>query len=517
MENAIPEFVLTKDTLPIIRQMAENIPGGFFVYKDTEKAEIIFVNSVVLEMFGCGDLEEFKALTGYSFNGMVHPEDFIKIQSSIDLQIDRSEKNQDYVEYRILRKDGSVRYIEDYGHFATAGDYGNVYYVFIADVTEKHKAQMSRNELITSLADDIIVPLMEAGECITNIKNNVSNDHVVSDNILKLEEAYSYLNGLAKEIHENSDISQRTVAVKEVTCNTAVEGANIRKMFMYKESHKRQELILDMPSENVYMDPVLFQRVFDNIISGAFNNSSEDSIIEVKGKILRRSDTGFARFEFTVSYNLYGMIQESFDHFKRALDNDYRQDEGNYIGAGIGFGYVQKIINVMGGTIKVTCNKDRIVTVKIYLPFKVYDESFMDERYEVYDDQYLDGYKGRVLVVEDNEEDGVLIEEILSENDYKIECVADGCDAVETFKRHKEGFYDMIITCLHLPVMTGYEAIRKIRSLDREDAGKVLIYAISSEVSKEDKVIAAESGANGYVPMPLNPQELLKIVNENFL
>lgn len=90
MNDNFSKLILTNDNLPMVEQMAENIPGGFFIYKDTEKAEIIYVNKAVLELYGCDNLEEFKLHTGYSFNGMVHPEDYVKIQSAIDFQIDRS-------------------------------------------------------------------------------------------------------------------------------------------------------------------------------------------------------------------------------------------------------------------------------------------------------------------------------------------------------------------------------------------------------------------------------------------
>lgn len=100
----------TKELLPEYTQYAELIPGGFFVYREKEPMEMIYVNRRTLDIFGCETLEEFKELTGYTFRGLVHPEDFAVIQSSIDEQIANEEnKDLDYVEYRIIRKDGSVR------------------------------------------------------------------------------------------------------------------------------------------------------------------------------------------------------------------------------------------------------------------------------------------------------------------------------------------------------------------------------------------------------------------------
>jgi len=51
---------------------------------------------------------------------MIHPDDFEKIQSSIDEQISQpsNKRNIDYVVYRIIQKDGTIRWVDDYGHYA---------------------------------------------------------------------------------------------------------------------------------------------------------------------------------------------------------------------------------------------------------------------------------------------------------------------------------------------------------------------------------------------------------------
>ena len=127
--------------MPAIRWMAEQVPGGFFVYRDDEEQELIFVNSICYRLFGCKDEAEFRELTGFRFRGLVHPEDYDRVQASIESQIESPDSNNlDYVEYRIIRRDGSVRWVDDYGHLARLPGYGDVFYVFIGDITEKHYA-----------------------------------------------------------------------------------------------------------------------------------------------------------------------------------------------------------------------------------------------------------------------------------------------------------------------------------------------------------------------------------------
>ena len=148
-------FALTKFTMPVIWQMSSVIPGGFFIYHEDEKRELIYANNKVLDIYGCKTLDEFKELTGYTFQGMVHPDDFESIQTTIDSQIDDEKGDStDHVEYRIIRKDGEVRWVDDYGHYSYSPEFGDVYYVFISDITEK-KALIRSEKHYDRLYSDI--------------------------------------------------------------------------------------------------------------------------------------------------------------------------------------------------------------------------------------------------------------------------------------------------------------------------------------------------------------------------
>lgn len=120
----------------LLKKIMDRMPGGFFIYRAEEEEEIIYANKEVLRIFGCSTMEEFQDLTGNSFKGIVHPEDLEGVEKSIKRQIEASQYDLDYVEYRIIRKDGEIRWIEDYGHFLHS-DVGDIFYVFMGDATEK--------------------------------------------------------------------------------------------------------------------------------------------------------------------------------------------------------------------------------------------------------------------------------------------------------------------------------------------------------------------------------------------
>ena len=112
---------------------------GFFVYRATGDEKILYANPPVLEIFGCKTMEEFFDLVGSSFRGMVHPEDVERVEWEIQQQIEHSDKNMDFTQYRIIRKDGQVRWIDDCGHLEYDGfnEGTKLFYVFISDITKK--------------------------------------------------------------------------------------------------------------------------------------------------------------------------------------------------------------------------------------------------------------------------------------------------------------------------------------------------------------------------------------------
>ena len=151
-------FELNEQTMHIVQEIGRHMPGGFFIYKSSGNEELLYANAAVLRIFGCGSLDEFKALTGFTFKGMLHPNDYEKTAQSINEQISSSDENFDYVEYRIIRKDGAVRWVDDYGHYTDTETYGGIYYVFISDITDKFIAEQAqrdqRDKMITALASD---------------------------------------------------------------------------------------------------------------------------------------------------------------------------------------------------------------------------------------------------------------------------------------------------------------------------------------------------------------------------
>lgn len=136
------------------QHMAESLAGmadAFFIYEAREGERLLYANPAVVELFGCQNMDELMGLVGGSFRGIVHPEDLNRVEWEIRDQIEHSDGAMDYVKYRIIRRDGAVRWVDDCGHLETSelGGKQQLFYVFIKDITDSITA-VQKDKLLTS-------------------------------------------------------------------------------------------------------------------------------------------------------------------------------------------------------------------------------------------------------------------------------------------------------------------------------------------------------------------------------
>lgn len=141
-----------------MEEIVTGMPGGFFIYRAEGREDVIYANNEVLYLYGCKNMNEFRELTGKTFPGMVHQDDVDEVEESIARQIAASPRNMDYVEYRIVRKDGEIRWVEDFGHLVKNSPFGAAFYVFISDVTEKRERNNKKEkDYVDKLMDQELI------------------------------------------------------------------------------------------------------------------------------------------------------------------------------------------------------------------------------------------------------------------------------------------------------------------------------------------------------------------------
>ncbi len=118
---------------------SKGYPCGYFIYHDDAEQSLVYVDEATSVIFGYDHPGQFRKAMQNSFPNMIHPEDREEVLSEIDRQQEHAKDGIDRITYRIVRKDGKIRTVQDIGYKAMSGD-ELLYYVYIADITdEKHK------------------------------------------------------------------------------------------------------------------------------------------------------------------------------------------------------------------------------------------------------------------------------------------------------------------------------------------------------------------------------------------
>ena len=118
----------------------------------------------------------------------------------------------------------------------------------------------------------------------------------------------------------------------------------------------------------------------------------------------------------------------------------------------------------------------------------------------------------RVLLVEDNELNQEIAMELLGMTGVQVEAAGDGAQAVAKFQNAPEGWFDLILMDIQMPVMDGYEAARRIRQLPRPDAQSVWIVAMTANAFVEDVRLARQAGMNEHISKPVDVDRLMEIL-----
>ncbi len=124
-------------------------------------------------------------------------------------------------------------------------------------------------------------------------------------------------------------------------------------------------------------------------------------------------------------------------------------------------------------------------------------------------------YSGkRILLVEDNELNREIAVEIIGSTGVSIDTAVNGLDAVNIVSQSPEGFYQMILMDIQMPVMDGYEATRQIRSLKRSDISSMPIIAMTANAFSEDVTNALKAGMNYHLAKPIDISALMSVLGK---
>ena len=528
----LPEGGLDFQTM---KWLAEQMPGGFFIYGAREPMELIYANSGVLRIFGCDTTEEFRELTGNTFRGLVHPEDFAAVQESIDRQIaDSANASLDYVEYRIIRKDGSVRWVDDYGRRACFPDIGDAYYVFIGDITERRRAKEEKerieaeldrqkraselkSDFLFNISHDIRTPMNAIMGFSELAQRHLDQPEQLRDDLEKVLRSGNQMMSLIDDLLEMSSLEQGHVVLHPESSDLREQLSLAVDLFRPRLAEKGLTLTeaVELPEGNVLLDVGRFHRILNNLLSNALKFTPAGGTVTVSARRTELSEPGYGRYAFQVADTGVGMTEEYMRRMFAAFEREESSTKAGVTGAGLGLSITKQLVDLMGGSISVQSKKGEGSVFTVYLPLKQADETAAPFGESEADGKPKAKGQYRILLAEDIEINRMLAEAVLAEAGFLPESVPDGCDAVDAIAQHPERYYDLVLMDIQMPVMNGYEATRAIRALGREDSRTIPILALSANARDEDRRQSIESGMDDHIAKPFDAAKLIEAINSH--
>ena len=128
-------------------------------------------------------------------------------------------------------------------------------------------------------------------------------------------------------------------------------------------------------------------------------------------------------------------------------------------------------------------------------------------------EELMDFTGRRVLLAEDNELNWEIASELLSSLGLEVDWAENGLECVEKFQKSPPGWYDAILMDLRMPEMTGFEAAVTIRDLDRPDAVRIPIIAISADAFYDDIQHCLDCGMNAHTAKPIDLGEVAMLLD----
>ncbi len=264
------------------------------------------------------------------------------------------------------------------------------------------------------------------------------------------------------------------------------------------------------PVRRVIGSPTFLRRVLLNIASNALKYNRRGGRIEFScDKIELTGEKVY--FTLTCADTGIGMSpsfqQRAFEPFTQE-SNTART---HYMGTGLGLSIVKEFISKMGGTITLSSQKDVGTRFTITIPFTI-DHASQEAETVSQSPVSLSGL--HVLLVEDNELNREIALCLLEKEGMEITTCENGAEAVKAFRESPLGYYDLILMDIMMPVMDGYEASRRIRSLPRRDASLIPIFAMTANAFQDDIEKSHQSGMNEHLTKPLHTKTMLDAIRK---
>ena len=379
---------LSEEMLIAANEVAEGIPGGFFSYHADGALELISFNSELIRMYDCKTAEEFREYVGNSFCGIVHPDDFTRVQRSIDKQI-TEDNHIDYVEYRIKTKSGSIKYVKDYGRYVKTKNYGDIFYVFLNDITleERAKAEAeaelvrkielqrtadlasnanrAKNIFMQTVTQNILNDMQEMIKLTNKRKNKELSEEESVNSLLKIEHTQEHMLSFLNNVNELVQMENGDIEINEAP--TDLSDAVEKIYALIKNEAEAKDITVEYWSE--IFNPYIYQDVIHttdnvmNILTNAVKYTPRGGKIRFGLKQEKSALDNECLVSFICEDTGIGISPEFLPYICKSFAREDNEVNAAIPSAGLGLCISKNLLELMGGTIEIKSELGKGTTV----------------------------------------------------------------------------------------------------------------------------------------------------------
>ena len=390
---------------------------------------------------------------------------------------------------------------------------------------EKYKAELliaakkaeaaneAKTEFLQRMSHDIRTPIN--GICgLVNMADHYADDiKKQMEYRKKVKEASNLLLELVNDVLDMSKLESGEIVLEEIPFNL---GSISREVFVVIEQMAAEQNIQiewekkEITHQDFIGSPGYVKRVMMNILSNAVKYNRENGHIYISCMEIPSEQPEMTTIEFVCRDTGIGMT----DEFQKCVFEPFAQEHTGsrtkFAGTGLGMSIAKNLVEKMGGSISFESEEGAGTTFVIRVPFKIDPDADKREEQRDVSEKSIKGL--HILLAEDNELNMEIAEFVLQNGGADVTKARNGQEAVELFRKSASGEFDAILMDIMMPAMNGYEAAKKIRSLDREDAKTIPIIAMTANAFMEDRLKAKEAGMNEHIVKPLDVELLIKVI-----
>jgi signal transduction histidine kinase/CheY-like chemotaxis protein len=322
-----------------------------------------------------------------------------------------------------------------------------------------------------------IEALNYSGKILLNLLNNVLDFSKMQSTIIELDPILT-------------DLSAATKQIKKIH-----ESACLRKNISMK-------LEIDNGIPMVWLDIVRFNQVINNLVTNAIKFTDKGSVT-LRIKKVNQTKENLDLLTEVIDTGI-GIPEDKQETIWEAFTQASATTSRLYGGTGLGLPIVKSIIENMGSSVKMKSEPGQGSRFYFHLNLKIASDN---EVLKTNKKKEYNFNSEKVLLVEDNLINVMVAKQILEKVNLTVEVANDGLEAV---KMVKEKRFDIILMDIQMPVMDGYTASKEIRKFNKY----IPILALSASVFMEVKDKMEESGMNGFIFKPFDPEELLNQIED---